>query len=263
MVLTGLCLAIPSNASTIILPAVASASARHLGIRLAQHPSTRSFVPYTGRNRSFATSQKQSNEGSASKTEAAKPTRTWGDKMVILGISLRGAAMLPRFAQFAPALRFLGGGPMLVGAVVSAYEVGGWRLLLGAPSAVGAALIGGVLMDKQWEDRVKLEAMKELREGCSPLPDEAIASLHSVQAQQYETNRVRVESEWKGDDLNCPHWKILLYGTRRNITQPWSVTSLQVSRSSELGEVDSLPPQTRTWNRGVGATHWELVWQRQ
>lgn len=80
---------------------------------------------------------KPSQEEQAGKEEGP---RTFGEKFVVFGLALRGLALVPRLAPAAQALRFAGVGPMAIGAVVSLYELGGWRLMLAIPGAAGLAV---------------------------------------------------------------------------------------------------------------------------
>jgi len=80
--------------------------------------------------------------------------QTFGEKLVVFGLALRGMALLPRFAPAAQVLRFAGVGPMAVGAAVSLYELGGWRLLLAVPGSVGLAVSASVLTEKKLEENL-------------------------------------------------------------------------------------------------------------
>ena len=81
--------------------------------------------------------------------------QTFGEKLVVFGLALRGAALLPRFAGSAQLLRFAGVGPMAVGAAVSLYELGGWRLVLAVPTSVGVAVSASMLTEQKLEEGTK------------------------------------------------------------------------------------------------------------
>lgn len=83
------------------------------------------------------------------------PRQTFGEKLVVFGLALRGAALLPRFAGSAQLLRFAGVGPMAVGAAVSLYELGGWRLVLAVPTSVGVAVSASMLTEQKLEEGTK------------------------------------------------------------------------------------------------------------
>lgn len=74
---------------------------------------------------------------------------------MVFGLALRGAALLPRFAGSAQLLRFAGVGPMAVGAAVSLYELGGWRLVLAVPTSVGVAVSASMLTEQKLEEGTK------------------------------------------------------------------------------------------------------------
>ena len=71
---------------------------------------------------------------------------------MVFGLALRGLALLPRFAGSAQLLRFAGVGPMAVGAAVSLYELGGWRLVLAVPTSVGVAVSASMLTEQKLEE---------------------------------------------------------------------------------------------------------------
>lgn len=74
---------------------------------------------------------------------------------MVFGLALRGAALLPRFAGSAQLLRFAGVGPLAVGAAVSLYELGGWRLVLAVPTSVGVAVSASMLTEQKLEEGTK------------------------------------------------------------------------------------------------------------
>lgn len=186
--------------------------------------------------------------------------RTWGDKFIVAGIALRGAAMLPRFAGAASLLRFAGVGPMLLGTVVSAYELGGWKLIIAVPATCLAFAGTTMYVDTVVEQRVKDEVIRDLHTGCPNVPAAAIEALKGARLCQYETNRMRLQLEWPAEN---PQWRIQVLGERPLVSQPWSVTNLAVSSAKASIDNQRLPPQTRNWESRVQPVQWEIVWNRQ
>lgn len=80
---------------------------------------------------------------------------------MVFGLALRGMALMPRFAPAARLLRFAGVGPMAVGAAVSLYELGGWRLVLAVPGSVGLAMSASALTEKKLEERENFKLKTE------------------------------------------------------------------------------------------------------
>lgn len=195
----------------------------------------------------------------------ATPARTWGDKLVLIGISLRGLSMISRLAPYSRLLRFAGTGPMAIGALVTVYEVGGWRLLLGIPSTVAMVFVAGQLADGVFEERLRTEVIADLRTGCPDIPEELFCTLQQTPVHHYETNRFRLEVQLPGVAAGAPHWKVFVSGARQHMSQPWSVTKLQAScgAADEHKATGIPPPQTRCWDCNTVPVQWNLIWQKQ
>lgn len=213
-------------------------------------------------HRRYATRRDQEAAGTS---ESEVASRSWGDKMVMLGITLRGFSMIQRLAPMASMLRFAGTGPMLIGAVVTVYELGGWRLVVSIPSTVAAILAASQLADKKWEEDLRREVAQELKMGCPEVPAVVVEALLSAPAHHYETNRIRIEVQCHDDASNNIQWRITLYGTRQRATQPWSASMLQASKGATeercLG-ADQPPPQTRFWDGHTPPVRWQLAWEK-
>lgn len=161
-------------------------------------------------------------------------------------------------------LRFAGAGPMLLGAIVSVYELGGWPLLLGLPATIAAFASASNIVEGVWEDQFRDEVIHDLREGCPDIPEGAITALSATRARQYETNRLRLEVQWTADTTGAATWRIEVRGSRPNLSKPWLVTELRAltARVTERSP-DTPPPQTRFWDSQAPQLQWETVWQRQ
>lgn len=198
---------------------------------------------------------------SEDKQKHEETPRTWGDKFVVVGLVLRGAAMLPRFAGSAQLLRFAGVGPMMLGTVVTAYELGGWKLVLGVPAACLAYAGTSIVADTVLESRLKEEVIRDLQQSCPDVPEEAFEALRQVRACQYETNHVKLQVEWPASG---PQWRIEVLAERQTSfsPQPWSVTKLKMLSARAGMHNGELPPQTRNWDFRVQPVQWDLLWNR-
>lgn len=249
--------------------------ARHAVRQLCSDATKRQLHSNTGlqhscRHRMFSTKQDRAGTGVANVPGAThtadKSTRTWGDKIAILGLSLRGASVIPRLCSFSRVLRFAGTGPMLVGSVVTLYELGGWRLLLSIPVTTAALLAAGKLADSRFEEKLRATVVQELDTGCPDIPRHVIQALEAVPARQYETNSTRLELVVPLKDGSGAQWRIVVLGSRKNMSQPWSITSLQASRGVSDETVHAhkmLPAQTRCWDCDAAPVHWESVYQKE
>lgn len=229
---------------------------RHALIDVRGMPVTRRRTFTTKPEESAASGDKRNDDHGTS--TASDP---WGHKMSSVGFFLYGASLLPRFAMASRWLRFAGAGPMLLGSVVTAYEIGGWRLILGAPALVcgSAAALG--LADAKQEARLKSEIASEIRAACPSVPDEVVIALCKAEAREYETNKVKLEAECLPTDGD-KRWRIEVRGERQLTSLPWSITLLKVSASEAAQTQPSggLPPQSRHW--GAVSPQWKEVWNR-
>eukprot|EP00931_Biecheleriopsis_adriatica_P102915 TRINITY_DN77818_c0_g1_i1.p1 TRINITY_DN77818_c0_g1~~TRINITY_DN77818_c0_g1_i1.p1 ORF type:complete len:270 (-),score=36.43 TRINITY_DN77818_c0_g1_i1:60-869(-) len=193
-----------------------------------------------------------------------EPVETWGAKFLLVGALLRGAAMLPRFTAAAPMLRFAGAGPLAAGAMISVYEIGGWRLVLAIPGTVALGTGASLLMECKLEDKFKDEVLRCLKASNLDIPDHVVESLREVPVCQYETNLVKFVAEVL-EDASCPskRWRIEALGHRSAFPARWSLTSLNVATSKpDIASTSfDLPPQTRNWDAQVQRPQWVHTWQ--
>merc|ERR1712232_654104 len=104
-----------------------------------------------------------------------------------LGGSAVAASFVVRGAAAANILRFAAGGPVLaIGAAVSLYEVGGWRLLAAVPACVVAGLAAGHASDSWKEQALKEDVASRIRQACPSAPEKAVAMLLTISATEYE-----------------------------------------------------------------------------
>jgi len=195
----------------------------------------------------------------------SEPSSAWGGVIVIFGAAIRGAATLPRFAAMAGPLRFAGAPMMLLGSVVSVYELGGWRLLLGIPATAVAAFAGGTVLDARRERTLKEDAVQEVRAGCADVPSDALDALREAPAREYETNRIALDVDWPAAARagSTEQWRLHVSASRQNIFKPWSITSLRASHADmsnlkRLGAAGGPPPQTRHWDPEATPIRWEV-----
>jgi len=204
----------------------------------------------------------------SAKSEAADGTTTWGDKFMLFGLVLRGAAALPRFAGAAGVLRFAGAGPMLLGAVISVYELGGWRLVVSIPILGVAAVSADAYFEGIRQDRVREELVHDVQESCPDMAAGALEALRSARVRQFENNRFRLEAQWIAATSGGRCWRIEASGVRPNRTSAWTVAELRVlvamptSSSETGGRLEELAPQTRFWDAHGPQLQWETTWQR-
>merc|ERR1712113_235167 len=98
--------------------------------------------------------------------------------------------------------------------------------------------------DRLYEDQLRDEVMRCLREGCPNIPDAAVESLSLAATRQFETNRVSLDLIWCAPGVEAnPEWKIEVQAHRQNFLQPWSVSSIRVSSAciDKDGCSDGLP----------------------
>lgn len=265
--------------STVVAAAASSqlrlAVARHAARQLYSNVATRHLHSNTGlqhlrHHRMFSTKQDRAGTGVANACGAThtaeESTKTFGDKLVILGLSLRGASLIPRLCSFSRVLRFAGTVPMLVGTLVTIYELGGWRLVLSIPVTTAALLGAGKLSDNHFEERLRATVVQELDIGCPDIPRSVIQALEVAPARQYETNSIRLDLLIPLEDGSGAQWRIAACASRKNMSQPWTLTSLQASR----GTIDEtarahkfLPPQTRNWDCNAAPVSWQTVYQKE
>jgi len=257
---------VPCTLHRVAAAASVSHGLRRLGARQAVRQFANAKLQHRGFQRQFSTNKERpAEEATDASGQSSTQRRTWGDKIVILGITMRGAAMLPRLAPAARLLRFAGTPAMVAGTVVTIYEIGGWPLLLGIPTTAAGLFAAGQVADASFGERLRTEIVQDVRAECLNIPAGAIEALQAAPLHQYETNRVRLEVLCPGESSSGQQWKIVVYGTRENMSQPWSVTTLQVScgvvEEHSLAQ-GALPPQTRSWDRDAAPMRWKSVWQK-
>lgn len=173
---------------------------------------------------------------------------------MVFGLALRGMALLPRFAPAAQVLRFAGDGPMAVGAAVSLYELGGWRLLLAVPGSVGLAVSASVLTEKKLEEQLKESVQARLSEvGCVP-PE--LMQLPDAKVANFETNRCKLEAVYRRDGFT---WQLEVRAERKSFPLKWEVTQIHVKKGCCAPSGQSLPPQTRHWDPQQEVLKWSTV----
>jgi len=194
-----------------------------------------------------------------------------GEAIGLLGLSGLGLSMILRNPAAARALRIAGPGGMILGAIISIYEIGGWRLLLAIPVTLVSYKGAVHFSDQRLEGELKQDVVSAVSSACPQAPEELFAVLHAERGREYETNKfsLEVESARKADG---PMWRLELCALRPSRFQAWSLSSLKVLRgeaaqpslpSGASGSEDPPPPppQTRYWSRP--SVDWQLVWQQQ
>mmetsp|Transcript_56470 Transcript_56470/g.132452 ORF Transcript_56470/g.132452 Transcript_56470/m.132452 type:complete len:303 (-) Transcript_56470:34-942(-) len=239
------------------------------GRRFCSSSSSSSGSP-GGDNKDKGSSNEKSGQADRSDVQAnareqeqkgTEQVETWGDKLFIFGALLRVAAMLPRFAGGAQALRFAGTGPMLVGAVITVYEIGGWKLVVSIPVVIVAGFAVGNASDEQKAEDFKKNIMQELRTGCPELPEEVYPAIHAASSRQYETNKMILEVVWPQGTDSHPQWRCDALAKRSSFLGTWATTSLKVSHAVESAKDTSTPPpQTRSWDAHAPQMTWQLHW---
>merc|ERR1719215_674220 len=137
---------------------------------------------------------------------------------------------------------------MFLGAIVSAYEFGGWYLILGVPVAGLAVNGASMCAENVYNESFRSDIICCLRQDCPGMPSEAVDGIHTAKVHQFETNRARLEYVWPASTKGrTPQWRIQAQGTRQSPFHSWTITSLQVSRAAVDQNV-GLPPQTRLWD---------------
>jgi len=227
---------------------------RHFGTR---HTAQRFLHRATPRR--FATNSK-ARFAKVEQGQARVTARTWGDKLVLLGFTLRGAALLPQLISVSRYLRFAGVGPMLVGSVFTVYEIGGWRLLLAIPVTLSGLSCASMISDAHFEERVKVEVLQDLRKDCADIPEEVLSALQAASVKQYETNRMRLDVQILNEYASSGQFRVVVMGSRENMSQPWSISSIEVLRGVKEGSGSQPPPQCRYWDSEP--LRWELMWAR-
>lgn len=253
--------ALHKGASLAPIASALRLGSRHARRRLAPTAFHSRVIPY----RSFSTQHQQASKSTTSRYRDVDPsTRTWGDKMVLLGLSMRGAAMLPQLAYASRVLRFAGTGPMLLGSVVTIYELGGWRLLLGIPATAASFVAVGKFADGVHAERFRTETLNEVSVACPDIPAHVVSLLPNAEVCEIETNRVRMEVQHPCDLGSAVQWRIVAYGTREKMWQPWQIVTLQVSCGVPDARYNarSLPPQTCDWDFSTAPLRWEVIWQK-
>lgn len=152
---------------------------------------------------------------------------------------------------------------MALGTVVTAYEVGGWRLLLGAPAAAGAAITASSYMEALRESQFCAAVANDLRHRCQEVPEDFIEAILGAAACQYETNKVCLDVRRQlNESGKQKEWRVEAFGSRKQLAEPWSITSVRVSLATNGNRprAHALAPQTRQWD-GHLPTVWSVVYQ--
>lgn len=212
--------------------------------------SLRRLVPYGQLGVRFC-SEKREQE-----TPDPPEPQTFGEKLVVFGLGLRGLALLPRFAGSAQLLRFAGVGPMAVGAAVSLYELGGWRLVLAVPTSVGVAVSASMLTEQKLEEQLKEELLQRLSES-SAVPEKLLLEVRSAKLLNFETNRCKLDVQARTPDGIS--WHLEVRAERKSFPLQWQMTQLYVRSASAATGQTSLPPQTRHWDPQQEVLKWSTV----
>jgi len=246
-----------------------------LSLAAARHLSSSSGAPNKGKHpvddghsKSEGTGDRVTETASSQReqgdTKAEHPAETWGDKLFLVGAFMRVAAMLPRFAGSARFLRFAGTGPMIAGAIITVYEIGGWKLVVAIPVAIAAGAAASTASDSRFERQFKESLVAELQEGCPEVPQDVLEALVSSAGKQYETNRMRIEVQWPTNGGEAPQWRCEVLAKRSSFLQSWSPTLISVSRAvvDRQGYAGGLPPQTRNWDTRAPPVTWQPYWSK-
>lgn len=206
------------------------------------------------------TEREEKEEKQAPEPETSQDSLSWGQRFIMLGAALRGAAFAPRLAAVAPALRFAGPGAVAVGAVVSAYEIGGWRLIAAVPSTIGLGWWASNFNESRFEENFKKGVVAQLSSEQPDLPEDLVAAVQSSALRNYETNRCRLDAETRSDGEG---WRIEIMADRSSFMSSWKATSIKVmkGRATWTAPGAVLHPQTRSWDPTAPPMRWTLLWQ--
>merc|ERR1712217_440898 len=122
---------------------------------------------------------------------------------------------------------------MLLGLVVTMYELGGWRLLLGIPATAASLAMISRFADGLYAEKFRDDLIHDLSVGCPQVPADVVELLRIAEVCEIETNRVRLEVQTSTRPGSVTKWRVVACGTRENISQPWNVRALQVLCSVE------------------------------
>lgn len=242
--------------------------------RLARFASTSRGEPTPTGDQSEKKSKQEGTppgENDAASEEKQQESRVHkGEAMTFIGIGAFAASMFLRNPAAARILRFAGPGGMLIGAMLSIYELGGWRLLLGLPVAgIGIQVATGVASNRSIET-LKSDAIASVSEACPDVPADALEALRKESGTEYETNRLRMEVVWHSDQslgqsvTDAPSWRFEITAERESRFRPWRILVIRTSRSIiEVESADAKPSaQTRSWSASdPPSRRWSIVWQ--
>lgn len=184
--------------------------------------------------------------------------------MMFAGLASTFASTVIRLGPLANFFRFAGPVPMVIGAVVSLYELGGWRMFLALPATVGTIVGMRRYSETVKETHMKDEAASELQASCPTVPVDAVDAMRLAPAREFETNRLRLQVEWPPTSAGGPEWQLNVTATRDSPFQPWHVDSIRASQGIRTPEKGNIPPpQTRQWRAdATSSLEWVTVWQR-
>lgn len=211
---------------------------------------------------------KKDGDESAAREDAGDSAPAAGPAMTMLGASGFAASIFLQSPVAKGALRVLGPGGMLIGALMTIYELGGWRLIFSIPLLIGGGSALCNVIDGSAEQTFKEAVLREVQEGFPELPAGVEEALKTATAKEYETNRLCLQAECDVEEGGkASRSRLYVLAKRESRFQPWVATTITASRGvpKEIpaGGVGQPPPQTRYWSAEGGQMEWKVVWQRQ
>merc|ERR1711879_329643 len=107
---------------------------------------------------------------------------------------------------------------MLLGSVVTLYELGGWRLLLGIPATGASLAVISRFANGLYAERFRADLIRDLSEGCPQIPADVVELLRTAEVCEIETNRVRLECQMSSELGSTTQWRVVACGTRENMS---------------------------------------------
>lgn len=270
--------AVARSAPAACAAAAARLAARADCLRAADFaaPQRRAFSASAGdpgpdrrgrKSRQTAEGEAQEAAEERARAEAEEQGSSKGQALSLLGMTGFGLSMIVRNPIAARSMGVLGPVGMLMGGLLSLYEVGGWRLILAIPTTLAGIAGAGAMADGSFEQGLREEAAASLAEGCAALPGDVVAAVRQVgRGREYETNRMSMDLEWRPADAESqrPQWRVEVLATRPSKFRPWTLSTLRAYQAEEAAQSSSAgpPPQSRYWEpNSPGPLTWKLVWQ--
>merc|ERR1719476_846292 len=128
---------------------------------------------------------------------------------------------------------------MAFGAILSLYDLGGWRLLVALPITFAGFCGASYYSDGQNEALLKGQVEELLLAECPQLPREFTQELQGARGIEFENNKLRLNATWEVQPSvpsEPSHWRIECLATRTSKFGCWSISSLQVSTGGPGGE---------------------------